>query len=187
MTLLTPNWDIPYAESTDHARVWEHMEATADAVESALDTIALRTITRLKTAGEQHTNNTFQDDNDLVVNGLAAGEWWRVLMELHVETPTAALSKFLTVGPTSSEFPHAVLGPASATTTATGAADWGVGANHANDGRGGMGTQRFLVMVRGTLYTGVGGTFKLQWAQTSSNATAMQVHRGSYMIMNRLL
>jgi hypothetical protein len=140
-----------------------------------------------KTATETVTSSTtLQDDDNLTVS-VAANSVYEVTCLLRYTAVQAADLKFQFVGPASATLHAGVhrLG--------TGAADEATDALEYLDisdvtTSGGLGnTFDTAVKIQGLLVVaGTAGTFKLQWAQDTSNATGTELRTGSYLCLRRV-
>lgn len=141
-----------------------------------------------KTANTNRSSTTtLADDPDLVFSGLPANSEWHVQAWLRHQSPTAADLTWQWLGPTGAVFDHTIL-----TITTTGAQftddntyGWSIASPTTS---GGLGSNQIPIVCEGVLTTSsTAGTFKLQWAQGTSNAGSSTLLANSFVVMRRLV
>lgn len=160
--------------------------ATGDVPSAAqVDSWFVNILVAYKTADQSVTaSTTFTDDVHLTVQ-VEANCVYDLVMILTYDALAAGDLKTQFVSPAGAT----IVGVASGlSTTAAASTDdfttsWTGGANV-----GGLGAGSTQALYgRGLLTTaGTAGTFKLQWAQTTSSATATRVFTGSYILLRRV-
>jgi hypothetical protein len=144
-------------------------------------------ISVVKPANESVTSSiTFQDDDDFQVT-VAANSTYEVRFMLRTDGSTAGDLKIEFVAPASASFEYALVrlqtGASDGTAVALQACSIG---DAPAIGTIGSGTTT-PVLINGTLIVaGTAGTFKLQWAQNTSSATATRILSRSHMVLNRI-
>lgn len=144
-------------------------------------------IAAIKTANESVTSSTtLQDDDELLVT-VAANSTYEVSCVLRYDGATAGDINIQFVVPASATFDFSIsrlqTGASDATADAedSGSATAALGLGTIGSGTTATANIRGLLIVAGTA-----GTFKLQWAQLVSNATATRILTRSYLVCRRI-
>lgn len=138
-----------------------------------------------KTADEPVTNNTLQDDNELLISVVAQG-WYEIAMYIDTEGDPAA---DLTMGwsvPAGAALSWTESGVSAGNTNNIGSIK--LQRNDAATASGvGIIAAGSVVLLRGVLrVAGTGGTLQFRWAQTSTNATPTIIKTGSVLKLTRV-
>ncbi|KIX77112.1 hypothetical protein SF23_13845, partial [Streptomyces sp. MBRL 10] len=138
-----------------------------------------------KTADEPITNNTLQDDNELLLPVVANG-WYEIAMYIDTEGDPAA---DLTMGwsvPAGAVLSWTESGVSAGNTNNIGSIK--LQRNDAATASGvGIIAAGSVVLVRGILrVAGTGGTLQFRWAQTSANVAPTIVKTGSTLKLTRI-
>jgi hypothetical protein len=180
---------ISYPSSTGHTRIWEHIQDTANSVDTALNTLASITpFYVFKAATENLISSTsMQNDDELFVN-LKAGKIYSVEAIVSVVgDPAADIKTQWTFSGTLANSTKNVIGPASSTTTPSDTSilmrPFGVTTAVT------YGTSATAGWIRENLYLEVltDGVLQFQWAQGTSTAVNTQVLSASRMIVSPLV
>jgi hypothetical protein len=155
--------------------------------ESDLDVYCVNSIGAVKTSTESVTSSTtLQDDNDLTVT-VAANSTYEVSCFLKYDGPAAADLKIQFSVPASAAFEYGVVKLQSGASDATSVAhEFGSQAGSTIVGTIGSGTNAACRVVGTLEVAGTAGTFKLQWAQNTSDPTAVRVWARSFLICRRI-
>jgi hypothetical protein len=143
-----------------------------------------------KTATESVTSSTtLQDDDELTVT-VEADSVYVVTAVLQYDAATAGDIKFAFSAPASATLDWAAtVAPTTSTTaTAPGTVNFNGSDISTTYGAGGIGAgSRLSATAVGLLVVaGTAGTFKLQWAQFASSATATRVFAGSFLHLRKV-
>ena len=134
------------------------------------------------------SSTTLQDDDALFVTVLANASY-EVQCFLIYDGAGASALKVAFAGPTSATFDWWQDGNSGGNSAAAGTTWWGyntISTTNSTYGATGAGS-KLAARPAGLLITSsTAGTFKLQWAQGSSSATATHIFTGSYMYLRRL-
>lgn len=143
-----------------------------------------------KTADESLTSNTTNQDDDHLVLTVAANTVYTLYGVLKYSADSAADLKMGFVGPTGATLDWGCHGLLSTATGISGSVAMDAQAITQTafllGGSTTGNTQLMIAVVFGLLITSAtAGTFKLQWAQSSSNATATIMRAGSFLKLNK--
>jgi hypothetical protein len=184
----TTNWALPYPSANDAPNGATQIAALASAVDSALES---RKTLFARKAGDtsRASTTTYADDPDLTVP-VAASAVYRVDCGLFYvsSSQTAGDFKAQVVGPSGAALQGTVVGLAAGATTV------------ADDLVSGLTLTTGLSVgvvftadpynpchITGVLVTaGTAGTFKVQWSQNVSHATATVLKANSYLALSRV-
>lgn len=164
---------------------------TAGQVPTAGEVDDLATLFAYKTADESvGSSTTVQDDDHLFVT-VAANSIYRVFAHLIYSARSDTDIKYGWVGPTGAALRWNAIAQDSANTGLTGTTYWGsddiTQLGHTAGGAGAENTTYMGSWVWGILRTaGTAGTFKLQWAQSVSNATSTIMRADSWLSLNKV-
>jgi hypothetical protein len=165
---------------------------TTGEVLTAADTnlYLVNTTAVVKSANESVTSSTtLQDDDELSVS-VAANSTYEVTCFLKYDGPTAADLKCQWVVPASATFDFALMRLATTAGAFTDdATDWNTdsAAGSFLIGTIGSGTNA-AALFHGVLIVGAtAGTFKLQWAQSTSDATPTRILARSTLVLRRIV
>jgi hypothetical protein len=154
---------------------------------SAGDVIRASDVTDLfarKTATESVTSSTtLQDDDDLTVSVLA-NTVYTVQAMLRYDGATTGDMKYKFVVPSGASFLYANMIPATSITGSAGNTTNFAGFDDTQTlsvGAAGAGTTLAIAISGLLVVGGTAGTFKLQWAQQTSDATATRMFAGSFL------
>lgn len=154
---------------------------TAAAFNSAIT--AVTPLTAYKTADETVTSSaTLQDDNELFVT-VAANMTYIVTGYLYVSSTSATPDfKAAYTGPASATFTNSLWGQTTTASSTIGSIDVGVstaiGSAH---GRGTFNGPVTLTIFGLLTVAGTAGTFRLQWAQNTSDPAGVTLKAGSWL------
>jgi hypothetical protein len=132
------------------------------------------------------SNATLQDDNDLFVSVEANAKYHTIVSIRELSQPAAGFKTGWT-GPAGYGFSGEARGPSgtAASLADTIGAEVGTGAHGIQFG--GIATFNLPILFQGILTTaGTAGTFRLQWAQNTSNASGTTVKGGGFMLLRRV-
>ncbi|MEX5711822.1 carbohydrate binding domain-containing protein [Parafrankia sp. FMc6] len=141
-----------------------------------------------KTANETvNTSATFQDDDHLTAT-VAANGVYMVEGLLIYDASTTGDIKIQWVAPAGAALDWTTAGLGSGATGAVASVDLTARTLASTPPLGGVGVgTKVAVPFRGLLVVaGTGGTFKLQWAQNSAEATDCTVYSGSHMLLRKV-
>lgn len=160
-------------------------DITADKLNSMLG------LTAWKTATESVTSSTvLQNDDELFLTVEANATYVMFMFLLHDSDATAAGDiKLGFSSPASSTFAWGVHGAntSSTSSSAVTSVNMTLQTTSSTVSLGGGDSTGTTAFIGGTLVTsGTAGTFRLQWAQDTSNAVATNVRIGSYMTLKRV-
>lgn len=160
-------------------------DATADKLNSMLP------LTAWKTATESVTSSTtLQNDDELFLTVEANATYIMDLLLLHDSDATAAGDvKIGWSAPASATMNWGVHGANTAATSSTGVTSVNMQTRIISEvaAFGGGDSTGTTALAKGVLVTaGTAGTFRLQWAQETSNAVASNVRVGSYLTLKRV-
>lgn len=134
------------------------------------------------------TNNTLADDSDLTVT-VPPGIYYELTGQLIYSTRDDTDFKFKLIGPTSATFDGKFSGQLPATTGISGDVPHDreiLATDYIFGGAGAENTTYMVVSMSGAFYSGDGGTFKIQWAQNVTNATATYLRGKSFITLRRV-
>lgn len=129
---------------------------------------------------------TLTDDPDLTISTVAAGAMYHVTACLRHTSPAAADLAFQWVGPAGATFDHTVSTVTVSGSLFTDDNNYGSAISSPTTS-GGIAGNVVPITCEGLLVTaGTSGTFKLQWAQGTSNASASTLLANSFIVLRRL-
>ncbi|MFE7094605.1 hypothetical protein [Streptomyces erythrochromogenes] len=154
-------------------------------LETRMTNVEAETRSVAKTADEPVTNNTLQDDNELLISVVAQG-WYEIAMYIDTEGDPAA---DLTMGwsvPAGAALSWTESGVSAGNTNNIGSIK--LQRNDAATASGvGIIAAGSVVLLRGVLrVASTGGTLQFRWAQTSTNATPTIIKTGSVLKLTRV-
>lgn len=158
-------------------------DITADLLNSMLPLIATKDATESVTS-----STTMQNDDELFVSVVANATYIVQMFLLH-DSATAGDIKIGFSSPTDSVFAWGVHGANTTNTSsaAVSSVNMTLQTTTATVSFGGGGSTGTAAFVAGTLTTaGTAGTFRFQWAQDVSSATASNVRQGSWLSLTRV-
>jgi len=160
-------------------------DITADKLNSMLG------LTAWKTATESVTSSTtLQNDDELFLTVEANATYIMFMVLFHdSDTGAAADTKIGWSAPASATMNWGVHGANTASTSSTAVTSVNMQTRTIIEvaAFGGGDSTGTMALVGGTLVTsGTAGTFRLQWAQETSNAVATNVRAGSYLTLKRV-
>lgn len=142
-----------------------------------------------KTATESvTTSSVLQDDDELFVS-VEANSFYIIAAVLFYDGATTGDFKFKFIGPTSATFGFSAMIPSLAITTVAGNTtnfDAFDETDTLSVGAVGAGTVLSIAINGILVVSSTAGTFKLQWAQGTSDATASRVFANSFIKLTKV-
>lgn len=134
------------------------------------------------------TNNTLADDSDLTAT-VPPGIYYELTGQLIYSTRSDTDFKFRLVGPTNATFDGKFSALLPSATGISGDVPHDrevINVDYVFGGEGANNTTYMVVSMSGVLFSGDGGTFKVQWAQNATNATATYLRGKSFITLRRV-
>jgi len=141
-------------------------------------------VIKFKTANETVTSSTtLQDDDHLTGFSLTAGKWYRLRGNLHVTAAAAGALKIQVIFTNAIQFARQYILYTSGASTISSSASTSTTMAHSFPGVTNTGVD---IDIKFQANASTGGTFKLQWAQNTSDGTGTVLYSGSYLELAQL-